>query len=228
MSNHVGVPIVIDVRIRQGRFTLDLHELIEARTVALFGPSGSGKTTTLEIVAGLRRPNDGTIRIGTDVLFDSQLGIDTPIYRRRVGYVPQDQALFPHLNVRRNILYGVNSGGGRAIESVVGLLELGPVLDRSIEALSGGERQRVALARALMASPAVLLLDEPLTALDSALRARILPYLERVRDELAVPMVYVSHDAAEVRVMADWVVALEKGRVVQSAAELGVPAVGRS
>ena len=136
--------------------------------------------------------------------------------------------MLPHLSVRRSMLYGVRSGGGQAFEPVVGLLGLDPVLDRSIGVLSGGERQRVALARALMASPAVLLLDEPLTALDSALRARILPYLERVRDELAVPMVYVSHDAAEVRVMADWVVALEKGRVVQSAAELGVPAVGRS
>ena len=222
------ISITLDFTLRQGDFTLEVHERFEARVVVLFGPSGAGKTSILESIAGLRTPGRGVIRIGASTLFDSEAAVDVPPNRRRVGYVPQDQALFPHLNVRRNILYGVNSGGGRAIESVVGLLELGPVLDRSIEALSGGERQRVALARALMASPAVLLLDEPLTALDSALRARILPYLERVRDELAVPMVYVSHDAAEVRVMADWVVVLEKGCVVQSAAELGVPAVGWS
>ena len=222
------IPITLDFVLSQGDFTLEVHERFEARVVVLFGPSGAGKTSILESIAGLRTPGRGVIRIGASTLFDSEAAIDVPPNRRRVGYVPQDQALFPHLNVRRNILYGVISGGGRAIEPVVGLLELDPVLDRSIGALSGGERQRVALARALMASPAVLLLDEPLTALDSALRSRILPYLERVRDELAVPMVYVSHDAAEVRVMADWVVALEKGRVVQSAADLGVPAAGRS
>jgi molybdate transport system ATP-binding protein len=222
------IPFTLDFMLRQGDFTLEVRERFEAGVVVLFGPSGAGKTSILESIAGLRTPRRGVIRIGASTLFDSEAAVDVPPNRRRVGYVPQDQALFPHLNVRRNILYGVSSGGGQAIEPVVGLLELGPVLDRSIGALSGGERQRVALARALMASPAVLLLDEPLTALDSALRSRILPYLERVRDELAMPMVYVSHDAAEVRYLADWVVVLEKGCVVRSAAELDVPAVGRS
>lgn len=222
------VPITLDFVLRQGGFTLEVHEQFEARVVALFGPSGAGKTSILESIAGLRTPRRGVIRIGASTLFDSEVAVDVPANRRRVGYVPQDQALFPHLNVRRNILYGVDSGGVQAVEPVVGLLELGPVLDRSIGVLSGGERQRVALARALMTSPAVLLLDEPLTALDSALRSRILPYLERIRDEFEIPMVYVSHDLAEVRVMADWVVVLEGGRVVQSAAKLGVAAAVRA
>ena len=187
------VPITLDFVLRQGDFTLEVHEQFEARVVALFGPSGAGKTSILESIAGLRTPRRGVIRIGASTLFDSEVAVDVPANRRRVG-----------------------------------LLELGPVLDRSIGVLSGGERQRVALARAVMTSPAVLLLDEPLTALDSALRSRILPYLERIRDEFAIPMVYVSHDLAEVRVMADWVVVLEGGRVVQSAAKLGVAAAVRA
>jgi len=217
MNNHVRVPIVIDVRIRQGMFTLDLHELIEARTVALFGPSGSGKTTTLEIVAGLRRPNDGAVRIGSDVLFDSQLGIDIPIYRRRVGYVPQDLSLFPHLNVRQNVLYG-SPERQSPDQQITEILEIDGLLSRAVSGLSGGERQRVALARALMSNPAVLLLDEPLTALDPALRGRVLPYLERIRDDLEMPMVYVSHSADEVRKVADWVIMLDHGRGVRSGA----------
>ena len=217
MNNHVRVPIVIDVRIRQGMFTLDLHELIEARTVALFGPSGSGKTTTLEIVAGLRRPNDGAVRIGSDVLFDSQLGIDIPIYRRRVGYVPQDLSLFPHLNVRQNVLYG-SPERQSPDQQITEILEIDGLLSRAVAGLSGGERQRVALARALMSNPAVLLLDEPLTALDPALRGRVLPYLERIRDDLEMPMIYVSHSADEVRKVADWVIMLDHGRGVCSGA----------
>ena len=215
MRNHVRVPIVIDVRIRQGRFTLDLHELFEARTVALFGPSGSGKTTTLEIVAGLRRPNDGTVRIGSDVLFDSQLGIDIPIYRRRVGYVPQDLSLFPHLDVRQNVLYGAPERQSPD-QQITEILEIDGLLSRTVAGLSGGERQRVALARALMSNPAVLLLDEPLTALDPALRGRVLPYLERIRDDLEMPMIYVSHSTDEVRKVADWVILLDHGRGVRS------------
>ena len=224
----MSVSIILDFTLRQGEFTLELRERFEAQIVVLFGPSGAGKTSVLESIAGLRTPRRGVIHIGASTLFDSESNIDLPPNRRRVGYVPQDLVLFPHLNVRRNILYGVDSGGVQAVEPVVGLLELGPVLDRSIGVLSGGERQRVALARALMTSPAVLLLDEPLTALDSALRSRILAYLERIRDEFEIPMVYVSHDLAEVRVMADWVVVLEGGRVVQSAAKLGVAAAVRA
>ena len=236
--------VVIDVRLRAGAFTLDLRETIAARTVALFGPSGSGKTTTLDAVAGLRRPDEGVIRIGRHVLFDSGRGVDVPPYERRVGYVPQDLALFPHLDVRRNVLYGARGrGSGRGPEgrdtrehvddggtpgphgapgphgthaSVLELLEIDTLLSRAVDGLSGGERQRVALARALMTEPDLLLLDEPLAALDVGLRERILPYLERVRDEIGTPMIYVSHVADEVRRVADWTIVLEAGRAVRS------------
>ena len=156
------------------------------------------------------------VRIGTRTLFDASAGVDLPAHERRVGYVPQDLALFPHMNARRNILYGAGAGGGQRLDQVVGMLELDPMLDRDVTALSGGERQRVALARALMTSPALLLLDEPLTALDLGMRKRILPYLVRIRDELAIPMLYVSHAEAEVRAVADWVVELDAGRVTRS------------
>ena len=208
--------ITLDVSLRQGVFTLEIHEHIEARVVALFGPSGAGKTTVLESIAGLRNPDRGVIRIGARTLFDSSAGVDLPAHERRVGYVPQDLALFPHMNVRRNMLYGADAAGGQRLEQVVGMLELDSMLDRNVTALSGGERQRVALARALTASPALLLLDEPLAALDRGLRDRILPYLERVRDELAIPMLYVSHAEMEVRAVADWVVELDAGRVTRS------------
>ncbi len=223
MSRGEGDSVVIDIRLRAGAFSLDLGETIAARTVALFGPSGSGKTTTLDAVAGLRRPDAGVIRIGRHVLFDSRRGVDVPPYDRRVGYVPQDLALFPHLDVRRNVLYGAQGGargpGGRDVGApVLELLQIDTLLPRPVAGLSGGERQRVALARALMTDPDLLLLDEPLAALDLGLRDRILPYLERVRDEIGTPMVYVSHAADEVRRVADHVVVLEAGRAVRSGA----------
>ena len=216
----MSTPITLDFTLRQGPFTLEIHERIEARVVALFGPSGAGKTTLLESIAGLRRPERGVIRIGPRTLFDAAAGVDVPVHDRHVGYVPQDLALFPHLSVRRNILYGAAAGTGPELDRVVDLLELDPLLDRAVTALSGGERQRVALARALMASPALLLLDEPLAALDIGLRERILPYLERIHAELAIPMLYASHAEAEVRALADWVVVLAGGRVARSGAGL--------
>ncbi len=224
-ANAAAAPVVIDIRVRQGTFTLDLRQTIDARTVALFGPSGSGKTTTLAAVAGLRRPDDGLICVGDRVLFDHARGIDIPPHDRRVGYVPQDLALFPHLDVRGNVMYGAGDGhrGGRhatdrtvAHKPILELLEIDTLLDRPVDRLSGGERQRVALARALMTEPDLLLLDEPLAALDASLRGRILPYLERVRDELATPMLYVSHAAGEVRRVADQVIVLEQGRALRA------------
>ena len=225
--------VVLDVRLRAGAFTLDLRETLAARAVALFGPSGAGKTTTLDAVAGLRRPDEGLIRIGRRVLFDSRRRIDLPPYERRVGYVPQDLALFPHLDVRRNVLYGARgpaAGGGGpggperrgARSAVFELLEIDTLLPRPVDGLSGGERQRVALARALMTDPDLLLLDEPLAALDLGLRDRILPYLERVRDELGTPMIYVSHAADEVRRVADWAIVLDAGRALRSGAPADV------
>ena len=208
--------MVLDFVVRQGGFTLELHERFEAVTVGLFGPSGAGKTTMLDVIAGFRRPHAGEIRVGAHVLFSSATRVDLPPRHRKVGYVPQDVSVFPHMSVRRNILYGASRGRALQFDRIVDLLEVGPLLDREVTGLSGGERQRVALARALMSSPDLLLLDEPLTALDVAFRKRIIPYLERVRAELQVPMVYVSHDPIEVLGLADWVIVLDRGQVTRA------------
>ena len=210
-----GIPIVLDFTVTRGSFTLDIHQRVEARAVALLGPSGAGKTTVLDSIAGLRRPRTGEIRIGDRLLFASASKIDVPPRLRRVGYVPQDVALFPHLNVRHNIHYGSSRGASMSSDKVIHLLEIQPLLDRGVGELSGGERQRVAIARALISAPDLLLLDEPLAAVDVALRERILPYIERVRDELAIPMIYVSHAADEVRRIADRVIVLDRGHVVR-------------
>ena len=221
--------IVIEAEVQlgsgPGAFRLELPRTDVAQTLALFGPSGAGKTTTLDLVAGLRRPDAGTIRVGGRVLFDHAQGIDLPPHARRIGYVPQDIALFPHLDVRRNVLYGAKSrrGARTAVErlaQVAGLLEIDGLLDRAVRDLSGGERQRAALARALMTEPDLLLLDEPLAALDSDLRGRIMPCLEAVRDVIGTPLIYVSHAADEVRRLAEWVIVLDNGR----AAAAGPPA----
>jgi molybdate transport system ATP-binding protein len=214
--------LTLDVRLIQGSFTLDVATRVEARVTALVGPSGAGKTTLLEAIAGLRRPGRGEIRVADHVLYSSRDGVDLPPYRRHVGYVPQDVALFPHMNVRRNLLYGASRNGsvtaGLPLDRITRMLEIEPLIDRGVRDLSGGERQRVALARALLSAPHLLLLDEPLAAVDVPLRRRIVPYLRRVRDELGVPLVYVSHDLEEVAMLADWVVELDGGRVARSAA----------
>jgi molybdate transport system ATP-binding protein len=208
--------IVLDFVLAQGAFTLEIHERTDARITALFGPSGAGKTTVLDAIAGLRRPSAGTIAVGGRVLFESASGLDRPAHDRHIGYVPQDVALFPHMTVRRNVLYGRRDGQQLELGAVARMLEIEPLLERRVPQLSGGEKQRVALARALMSSPSVLLLDEPLAAVDVERRRRILPYLERVRDDLALPIVYVSHDADEVRQLADHAIVLDQGRVVRS------------
>lgn len=208
--------IELNFRLDQGTFVLEIDERLNGRVTALFGPSGAGKTTVLDAIAGLRKPVRGSIVLGGRRLFDSAQKIDLPPHERHVGYVAQDIALFPHMNVRRNVLYGRRRGQRLSIETVASMLEVGAFLDRSVKNLSGGERQRVALARALMSAPEVLLLDEPLAAVDLDLRRRILPYLERVRDELGVPIVYVTHDRDEVQRLADRVVVLEGGKAVRS------------
>ncbi len=225
--------LTLEVRLTQGSFTLDVSARVEARATALVGPSGAGKTTLLEAIAGLRQPGRGEIRVGDRVLFSSRDDIDLPPHARHVGYVPQDVALFPHMNVRRNLLYGalrlrsgqalrLRSGQalwpGLPLERIAAMLEIEPLIDRGVKDLSGGERQRVALARALLSAPDLLLLDEPLAAVDVPLRRRIVPYLRRVRDELGVPLVYVSHDLEEVALLAEWVIELDRGSVVNSTA----------
>ncbi len=206
--------IELDFELTQGTFSLQVRAALAGRAAALFGPSGSGKTTILDAIAGLRRPLRGVIRVDDHVLYSSARHIDLPVRDRHVGYVPQDVALFPHMNVRRNLLYGRHPGSSPELGHVTGMLEIDSLLERRVNQLSGGERQRVALGRALMSGPSLLLLDEPLAAVDVPLRRRILPYLTRVRDELRVPIVYVSHDREEVEQLADEVLLIEAGRVV--------------
>jgi molybdate transport system ATP-binding protein len=187
---------------------------------ALFGPSGAGKTTVVNMIAGLLTPDRGAIALNGTTLFDAAAGIDVPPHRRHIGYVFQEGRLFPHLSVRQNIDYGRRmSGHPRNVEEfarIVELLGIGPLLDRRPRLLSGGERQRVAIGRALLMRPRLLLLDEPLASLDSGHKHEILPYLVRLRDEAKVPMVYVSHTAAEVRRIATTVVRIDAGRVTAS------------
>jgi molybdate transport system ATP-binding protein len=203
----------LHIELVNGSFTRSAAVEHDARAAALFGPSGAGKTTILDAIAGLRTPRRGSIVIDDRVLFSTASGVNLPAHKRHVGYVPQDVALFPHMNVRRNLLYGRHPGLSPDLDRVVGMLEIAPLLDRRVTELSGGERQRVAVGRALMSGPSLLLLDEPLAAVDVPLRRRILPYLLRVRDELRIPIVYVSHDRDEAEELAEVVVTIEQGRV---------------
>ncbi len=181
---------------------------------ALFGPSGVGKTTFLEAMAGLRRPLEGEIRVEGEVIYSSARGIFLPPEKRRFGLVPQDALLFPHLDVRANLLYGFRDGGPLSLSAVSEALEIGQLLERRPSGLSGGERQRVALARALLSQPRLLLLDEPVASLDVELKDRVLPYVKRLRELHRIPALVVSHDVADVFTLADEVVVLDRGSVV--------------
>lgn len=209
------------VRLDLASFTLEVDATLSARVTGLFGPSGAGKTSLLDLIAGLRRARSAVIQLGSEVLTDTGRRLAVPTRTRRIGYVPQDGALFPHRSVRENLLYGQQRGlenGGPALEHVAEVLALGGLLDRGVGQLSGGERQRVSLGRALLSGPRLLLLDEPLASLDLRLKQRILPYLQTVRDEFQVPMLYVSHQADEIVALADEVLVLDRGRIVRQGA----------
>lgn len=211
----------LSVALRHGYpgFTLDVAFEAPMGVTALFGRSGSGKTTVVNAVAGLLRPDAGRVAVDGAVLVDTARGAWVPPHRRRVGYVFQEGRLFPHLTVRQNLRYGRWFAGGRAGADeahVVELLGIGALMDRRPGALSGGEKQRVAIGRALLSAPRLLLMDEPLAALDEARKAEILPYLERIRDEAQVPVLYVSHSVAEIARLATTVVALAAGRVTRA------------
>jgi len=202
-----------------GRFNLDVEFSAPGRGVtALFGPSGCGKTVVLRCMAGLTRMDDGELRIDGQTWQDGQTFV--PPHHRPIGYVFQEANLFPHLSVRANLTYGFKRSRPNVnkvnFDEVVSLLGLTQLLDRSPQRLSGGERQRVAIGRALMSGPEVLLMDEPLSALDKISKDEILPYLERLHDYLAVPILYVSHDITEVERLADHMVLMEDGRVRSS------------
>ncbi len=212
--------LLVEAEHRQGTFELSASFEAPAGVTALFGRSGSGKTTLVDIVAGLARPRRGRVEVGGATLLDTGRGVDLPRHRRRIGYVFQDARLFPHLSVRQNLLFGrwfaPRREDGPGLPAVADLLGIGHLLARRPAGLSGGERQRVAIGRALLAKPRLLLMDEPLAALDDERKAEILPFIERLRDEARVPILYVSHSVAEVARLADTLVVLEAGRLAAS------------
>jgi molybdate transport system ATP-binding protein len=205
----------IDIRHRQGSFLLDANLLIESSATGIFGHSGSGKSTLLRCIAGLIRPKDGLIELDHETLFDSNRRVWRPPHKRRIGVVFQEPNLFPHWSVRSNLKAGHRRLGERPYteEVIVELLQIGPLLDRSIHDLSGGEKQRVSLARTLLSHPRLLLMDEPLAALDARLKARILPFLDRIHRELDIPTLIVSHDLAEILHLSNHLVLLKEGQV---------------
>jgi molybdate transport system ATP-binding protein len=199
-------------------FALDAAFESAGGLTALFGRSGSGKTTVINIIGGLLRPERGRVVVEGRVLFDSEARIDLPAHRRRIGYVFQEGRLFPHLTVRQNLLYGrwftPRPERYGSLDHVVELLGIEPLLQRQPGALSGGEKQRVAIGRALLAAPRLLLMDEPLAALDAPSKAEILPFIERLRDELKIPIIYVSHAIDEIARLASTIALVSDGRVV--------------
>jgi molybdate transport system ATP-binding protein len=212
--------LAVDVEKELGDFTVAARFDSSGGVTALFGPSGAGKTTIVNMIAGLLAPDRGRIALDDKILFDSTARVNLPPQRRRIGYVFQEGRLFPHLSVQQNLDYGRWMHGmprdGAVLERIVTMLDIGHLLARRPGRLSGGERQRIAVGRALLMQPVLLLLDEPLASLDAARKREILPYFERLRDDAKVPMVYVSHQAAEVKRIATSVVRLDGGRVVAS------------
>lgn len=209
--------IEIDIKHRLGAVLLDAHFEAASGLVALFGRSGSGKTSIVNVIAGLIRPDEGRVVVDGVTLVDTTRGIFIPRHKRRIGYVFQEARLFPHLTVRQNLLYGrwfaPANETAATLDDVVGLLGLQKLLDRRPARLSGGEKQRVAIGRALLVKPRLLLMDEPLASLDDRHKQEILPYIERLRDQHKVPIVYVSHSIAEVTRLATEVVLVADGKI---------------
>ena len=207
----------VDIEHRLGAFELDIHFRSGRGLTALFGRSGAGKTSIVNVIAGLVRPERGRVVVDGSVLIDTERRIRVPAHRRRVGYVFQEDRLFPHLTVRQNLLFGrwfaMRSSPAARLDDVVDLLGIGGLLDRRPARLSGGEKQRVAIGRALLAGPRLLLMDEPLVSLDAQRKDEIFPYIERLRDQAGVPIVYVSHAVAEVTRLASTIVLISDGRV---------------
>lgn len=206
------------IRLPLAGFALEIDATLNHPITGIFGPSGAGKTSLLDLIAGLRRPLGGLVQLDDVLLCDASLKRHLPPRLRRVGYVPQDLALFPHLSVRANLLYGhcANAAGSLfTLEHVTGVLEIAPLLARDVTTLSGGEQQRVAFARAVLSAPRLLLLDEPMSSLDARLKMRLIPYLQRIRDEFCIPLIYVTHDPRELGALCDEVLILECGRLTQ-------------
>lgn len=208
----------LDFKLALEKFTLEINLRIEQKVVGIFGASGAGKSSFFNTISGLSNPNFGKIEIDKNVVFDSESKINIPPHKRKIGYVFQDSQLFPHLSVKNNLLYGYKlletNERKFELEQIVDLFELESLLNRKPLKLSGGEKQRVALGRSLLSSPNLLLLDEPLASLDESLKRQILPFLKRVLNETEIPMLYVSHSINEILELTDWLVVLEKGKVL--------------
>jgi molybdate transport system ATP-binding protein len=206
------------IRVPLAEFALEVSLTLRGPITGIVGPSGAGKTTLLDVIAGIRRPRAGKIVLGETLLADMANGTHVPARARKMGYVPQELALFPHLSVRGNLLYGQKKDDESLplfrFDHVVDVLEIGRLIGRDVNELSGGERQRIGLARALLSSPRLLLMDEPLSSLDRTLKAQIISYLKRVRDEFQMPMLLVSHSAEEIAELCSETVALDRGKVM--------------
>jgi molybdate transport system ATP-binding protein len=211
-------------RLPLANFALEMDAMFDRPITGIFGPSGAGKTSLLDLIAGLRRPVAGAVQLDDKVVFDATVGLNFPSRLRRIGYVPQDLALFPHLNVRANLIYGYQQPAMEnelfTLGHVAEVMDITQLLERNVTTLSGGEQQRVAFARAILSAPRLLLLDEPMTSLDSRLKKRLIPFLLRIRDEFQIPLIYVTHDAGELAALCDEVIVLEGGRLI----ERGLPA----
>jgi len=216
-----GAATSIAVSLRREAFELDVELDWDERVAVIFGPSGSGKSTLFEVLLGLHPQARARVRLADTWLEDPEQGLRLPTEQRRLGWVPQDPLLFPHLTVGGNLRFAAARSGDAqhdALARAVEVLEIGALLERSVDQLSGGEKQRVAIARALAAEPRALLMDEPLAALDLSLRSRVLPYLLRVRDELEIPLLYITHDPDEAMLVGEVVVVLDRGREVAAGA----------
>jgi len=215
-----------NIKLSLTNFSLEVNLEFHGRVTVIFGPSGAGKTSLLDLIAGLRRAPSAFIQLDSHVLTDTAKGLSVPTCERGIGYVPQDLALFPHLSVRQNLLYGRKSASVTnslfTLGHVAEVLEVEPLLSRGVTELSGGEKQRVTLARALLSPPRLLLLDEPLASLDAPLRAKIIPYLTRIRDEFRIPTLCVTHDRFEALALADEMAVLVNGKVLQTGPVLDV------
>lgn len=206
----------VDIMSMRGRFLLDANICVTEKAIGIFGRSGSGKSSLLRAIAGLDRPDAGVIELDGETLFDSDRRIFVPPHRRRIGWASQSPHLFPHWSVKKNLRAGMprhTKPCPYSEKQVIELTEIGALLDRAVPNLSGGEQQRVSLARTLLSYPRLLLMDEPLSALDSRLKARILPFLNRIHRELGIPFLYVSHDLSEILQLTDQLMLMEGGRI---------------